>query len=93
LELDRATGDISWPRLLRDPNYDDLTSQIQARFHERLLLAGSFDPLAAADCTQAFDSLEARMRENVGRHPAGQYGRARTFLDGLRREYDLPVDD
>ena len=93
LELDRATGDISWPRLLTDPTYADLTSRIQRHFHHRLALGGSVDFAAAEDCTSALDELAGRLQENVARNPAGQHGAARTFLDGLRREYDLPLDD
>lgn len=93
LELDRATGDIGWPRLLTDPNYADLTSRIQRHFHHRVAVGGSVDFTTAEDCMTAFDELAGRLRDNAGRHPAGQHGGARTFLDGLRREYDLPLDD
>jgi hypothetical protein len=91
--LDPETGMIVWPRLLTDSGYADLTSRIQRRFHERSAAGGSFDVVAADDLTAACDALEARLRDRVMRYPAGEYGRARTFLDGLRREYDLPVDD
>ncbi len=92
-QLDPVTGTIRWPRLLTDTAYADLTSRIQRRFHERLAAGGSFDVVAADDLTAACDALEVRLRDRVTRYPAGEYGRARTFLDGLRREYDLPVDD
>ncbi|NCY01680.1 MAG: hypothetical protein EBX36_01915 [Planctomycetia bacterium] len=93
LELDRSTGDIGWPRLLTAPSYADLTSRIQRHFHHRHAVGGSVDFSAAADCLSAFDELAARLRDDAGRHPAGQYGAARTFLDGLQLEYDMPLDD
>jgi hypothetical protein len=93
LELDRATGDIGWPRLLAGPNYAELTSRIQRHFHHRLAIGGSVDFTAAADCLSAFDELAARLRGDADMHPAGQYGAARTFLDGLRLEYEMPLDD
>jgi len=93
LQLDRATGDIAWPRLLRDPTYANLTSRIQRHFHDRSARGGSLDFSAAEDCDAAFAELTGRMRDNVRRHPAGEYGAARTFVDGLKREYDLPLDD
>jgi hypothetical protein len=93
LQLDRNTGDISWPRLLRDPTYGNLTSRIQQHFHDRSVQGGSLDFTAAEDCDAAFAELAAQMRDNVRRYPSGEYGAARTFLDGLRREYDLPLDD
>lgn len=93
VEFDQATGDIGWPRLLTDPDYADLTARIQRHFHHRLAVGGSIDFKTAEDCEQAFDDLAIRFRDDARRHPAGQHGAARTFLDGLRREYDLPLDD
>lgn len=93
LQLDQATGDISWPRLLRDPTYANLTSRIQRHFHDRSARGGSLDFTAAEDCDAAFGELAGRMRDNVRRHPSGEYGAARTFIEGLKREYDLPLDD
>jgi hypothetical protein len=93
LQLDRATGDISWPRLLRDPIYGNDTSRIQRHFHDRSARGGSLDFTAAEDCDAAFSELVGRMRDNVRRYPSGEYGAARTFLDGLKREYDLPLGD
>jgi len=91
LELDPATGSIAWPRVLLEPGYTDLTDRIQRHFQERLARGGSFDSALAGDCSAAFDELEARLRADVGRHRSGPYGKARSFLDSLRREYDLPL--
>jgi len=93
LQLDPATGDISWPRLLRDPIYASYTSRIQRHFHNRSARGGSFDFTEAEDCDAAFAELVGRMRDNVHRYPGGEYGAARTFVDGLKREYDLPLED
>jgi hypothetical protein len=93
LQLDRATGEISWPRLLRDPIYANYTSRIQRHFHDRSARGGSLDFTAAEDCDAAFSELAGLMRDNTHRYPSGEYGAARTFLDGLKREYDLPLDD
>lgn len=93
LELDPATGTISWPRVLQDPAYEALTTRIQRHFHDRVSRGGSCDPGGDRDCAMAFDELEDCLRADVGRHPAGHYGRARTFLDGLRLEYGRSLDD
>ena len=90
LELDPATGDITWPRLLTESIYHDLTSRIQEHFHRRLAAGGSLDFATAEDCLGSFDQLAARLREQAGRRPAGQHGAAKNFLEGLRREYELP---
>ena len=90
LELDPATGDITWPRLLTESIYHDLTSRIQEHFHRRLAAGGSLDFATAEDCLGSFDQLAARLREQAGRRPAGQHGAAKNFLEGLWREYELP---
>jgi hypothetical protein len=93
LQLDAETGDIKWPRLLLDPIYEDQTGRIQRHFHDRLARGGSFDFTSAEDCATAFAELAGLMRENMYRYSAGAYGAAKTFVDGLRREYDQPVDE
>lgn len=93
LQLDRSTGDISWPRLLRDPTYASLTSRLQRYFHDRSARGGSLDFTVAEECHATFAELIALMRANVRRYPSGEYGAARTFIDGLEREYDLSLDD
>jgi len=93
LEFDRATGDISWPKLLRNPAYDDLTTRIERHFHDRLISGGSVDLQDATACAQAFDELAQRLRNEAGRYPAGQQAAAGMFLEGLRREFEHPLDD
>jgi len=93
VELDQATGDIGWPRLLTNPAYADLTAEIQRHFHHRLAVGGSVDYRTAEECGSVFDALAIRLRDDAASHPAGQHGAARNFLDGLRREYDLPLAD
>jgi len=92
-ELDPATGTITWPRVLADPAYTHLIGRIQQHFHERLARGGSHDQALAGDFSAACDELEARLRVDVGRHRSGHYGRARSFLETLRREYDLPLTE
>jgi len=93
LQLDRSTGEIAWPRLLRDPTYASPVSRIQRYFHDRSARGGSLDFSAAEDCDAAFTELIGLMRDNVRGHASGEYGAARTFVDGLKREYHLPLDD
>jgi hypothetical protein len=93
LDFDRATGDIRWPRLLTDPTYADLTARIQQHFHHRLAVEGSVNFTTGADCLRDCDELAARRRNDAGRHRAGHYVAACTVLDGLRREYELPLAD
>lgn len=84
LQLDRATGDIAWPRLLADPAYALEVAAVEQGFRERAAWGGSLGFAADGVLAAAIDTLAERLREDVARHPAGKYGEARVFLDSLR---------
>lgn len=93
LQLDPATGEISWPNVLRDGEYRDLTEDIQRRFSERCAAGGSVGVEQRQLLFGAVDDLANRLRANVSRHPPGEYGAAQSLLSGLRREYGMPLND
>jgi hypothetical protein len=80
IELDPVTGDIAWPALLSDIGYRDEVMAIQQCFESQ-------DRLEAL-----MQQLTSKLKENVQRYPAGKYGTARSFLDRLRQEYDMPLN-
>jgi Skp family chaperone for outer membrane proteins len=87
VELDPETGEITWPKLLTEPRYADLTTAIDTRFRDRATRGGSFDESEAAATHALIDDLVHRMRDHVAEYPSGRYGAARTFLDSLRAEW------
>lgn len=93
LALDPSTGEITWPVVLSDPIYADLTAAIDELFRDRAAAGGSRGFKEAALLDQYVTALAGRMRENVRRYAAGRYGAAGTFLDSLRSEYERPLDD
>lgn len=91
-QLDPVSGEITWPEALRDGEYRDRTEGVERRFRERAAAGDSPGVEQRRLLDEALDDLAGRLRANVSRHPAAQYGAARTFLDSLRREYGLPPD-
>lgn len=89
-QLDQASGAITWPEVLRDDEYRDRTETVERCFRDRAAAGVPPGAELRRACDDALDDLVGRLRANVSRHPAGRYGDARTFLDGLRREFPLP---
>ncbi|MFM9058301.1 MAG: hypothetical protein ACKOSQ_04140 [Planctomycetaceae bacterium] len=93
VQLDRVTGEIAWPRLLTDQAYAADVAEIERGFRERAAWGRSPGLAADAALEAALDALVERLRGDVSRHPAGRYGEARVFLDGLRDAVDwYPYD-
>jgi len=90
-ELDPVTGDIAWPIVLKDEPYGDDTAYIEKCFRERASSAGlSFQQFTMVD--DVFASLKEALKGNVAKYPSARYGEARTFVDSLQYEFQLPVN-
>jgi hypothetical protein len=90
IELDPVTGDIAWPALLSDTGYRDEVMAVQKCFHEKAEAMGSASYESSERLEAIFQQLTSKLKENVQRYPPGKYGTARSFLDRLRQEYDMP---
>lgn len=91
LQLDPDTGDIFWPRVLTDNLYRKNRAFVQEQFHLRAQERGSVDFAQYETLNAAMDVLKEKLRENVNKYKAGAYGQARTFLDSLLREFEMPL--
>lgn len=91
LQLDPDTGDIFWPRILTDSLYRTNRTFVQEQFHLRARARGSVDFAQYESLNAAMDVLKEKLRENVNKYKAGAYGEARTFLDSLLREFEMPL--
>lgn len=91
LELDPLTGEITWPLVLTDKPYDEDREFLNAEFRERAALTGSLDYARFETVNTRVDELKLKLKENVTKYPPARYGEARTFLDSLQREFQLPV--
>jgi hypothetical protein len=91
LEVDPLTGEIAWPLVLTDERYDDDREFLDAEFRERAARTGSLDYAHFEKVNTHVDDLKIKLKANVAKYPPARYGEARTFLDSLQREFQMPV--
>lgn len=91
-ELDPVTGDIVWPIVLTDALYRYQVGVIQDCFHKRADLGGAVTFEQSELLGSTIDDLVTQLKNNVAKYAGGKYGVARTFLDSLRLEYEMPID-
>ena len=92
LELDPVTGAIAWPIALTSEDYEDNRAFLQDQFRQRVQHGGSIAIAQLESVETAVDDFKDELRKNVAKvKSAKRYGAARTFLDSLKLEYELPV--
>jgi hypothetical protein len=89
-QLDPVTGHIEYPLILTQDIYKQYRQRLDALFAQRAESGGSirFDDFQAIQSTVS-QFVEA-LQKNVDQYAAGDYGRARTFLDSLASEARSP---
>lgn len=90
-QLDPVTGEIVWPPLLTDESFADNREFLQDKFKERSQQGGSIDIAQIEAVETAVEDFKAELKEVGLRRSPKRYGAARTFLDSLKLEYELPV--
>ncbi len=85
-EFNPESGAVTWPSVLADPRYADLTSAIEGRFRDRAAHGESLQGSPGKALERLIDDLIERFRKDVAHYSSGRYGKARTFLDSLRAE-------
>jgi hypothetical protein len=89
-QLDPVTGHIEYPMILTDDGYKAYRDRLDSLFAHRAETGGSIqysDYQAIHQTVSKFiDALKTRVKD----YPAGDYGRARTFLDSLANEASMP---
>ena len=90
-QLDPVTGHIQYPLVLTDDGFKPYRDRLDPLFAHRAAAGGSiqFSDYQAIQqtITKFIDALKTRVTE----YPAGEYGKARTFLDSLAREASMPA--
>ncbi len=90
-QLDPVTGEIVWPPLLTDKAFTENREFLQGKFKQRAQQAGSIDIAQIEEVETAVDDFKDELKEVGLRRSPKRYGAARTFLDSLKLEYELPV--
>ena len=89
-DVDSITGEITWPLLLRAPEYAGYRAAVQQVFSHR----ASSGVIDLADYLKVFQLTSAMMddlRERIRNLPPSDYVIARRFLESLAYEARLPV--
>ena len=90
-QLDPVTGHIEYPLILTQDIYQQYRQRLDALFARRAESGGSirFEDFQAIQSTVS-QFVEA-LQKNVDQYAAGDYGRARNFLDSLASEARSPA--
>ena len=87
--LDPDTGEIVWTMVLKDRIYTVLRDSLQKSF-KRLAESGTSDSYEDYNNTLVdFKELQYQMKQNVNKYKAGDYGESVTYLQSLKREYEI----
>ena len=90
-QLDPVTGHIAYPIVLMDTPYEPYRSSLDGLFARRAASGGSMQYGDYQAIEQTVSQFIDALKENVKKYAAGDYGRARTFLDSLAREARMPA--
>jgi hypothetical protein len=84
-QLDRATGQLTWPRALQAAEYNDLRQQLNSLFRYRVAY-GSDESSIQNEIESCIARLRQDLRRSRGRLDGEQYFAAQRFLNGLLYE-------
>lgn len=88
-QLDRLTGSIDWPLILRDPQYSALIEPLNQLFVERA--SGTTAPDIYLKVQKAAEVLQAALKKNINIYKSGDFIAAKKFIDSLEYEARFPV--
>lgn len=91
-QLNTDTGTIIWNSILKENTYATLRDSLQKSFN-RLAKSGTSDSEEDRNNTLLdFKEFSYQLKENVNKYKAADYGKAITYLQSLKREYELAAD-
>ena len=89
-QLDPVTGHVEYPPVLMDDIYADYRKRLDQFFADRAAAGGSVQFSEMREFQSNVSKFIDVLKQNVKNYPAGDYGRARTFLDSLAHEARMP---
>lgn len=90
-QLDPVTGHIEYPLILTDDSYAAYRDRLDSLFAHRAETGGSIQFSDYQAIQQTVSKFVDALKQRVKDYPAGDYGRARTFLDSLAHEATMPA--
>lgn len=89
-QLDPVTGHIQYPMVLQDGVFKPYREELDKLFANRAASGGSLQYEQYQEIQRTVSKFIDVLKENVSNYPAGEYGKARTFLDSLAHESRFP---
>lgn len=90
-QLDPVTGHITYPIVLMDTPYTVYRDHLDGLFADRAASGGSMSYEKFQEIQTTVSQFIGALKDNVKKYAAGDYGRARTFLDSLAHEARMPA--
>jgi hypothetical protein len=90
-QLDPVTGHISYPIVLMDDVYTQYRNRLDKMFSDRAAAGGSMQYGEFKEIQSTVSQFIDVLKQHVKDYAAGDYGKARTFLDSLAREASMPA--
>jgi hypothetical protein len=90
-ELDPTTGYIQYPVVLTDKPFDPYREKLDSLFARRASTGGSMDYQDYTQNQVTVDDFLGALKSRASKYAAGEYGRARSFLESLAHEMKFPA--
>jgi hypothetical protein len=90
-QLDPATGHIEYPVILTDDGYKPYRDKLDTLFAHRAASGGSIPYSDYQAIQQTVNQFIDALTKRIGDYSAGDFGRAKNFLDSLGQEAKLPA--
>jgi hypothetical protein len=90
-QLDPATGHIEYPMILTDDGYKPYRDKLDTLFAHRAASGGSIPYSDYQAIQQTVGQFIDALTKRIGDYTAGDFGKAKNFLDSLGQEAKLPA--
>jgi hypothetical protein len=89
-QLDPVTGHIEYPMALTAPQFASYRDELNRFFADRASSGGSMQYEQYQQIQGTVSKFIDALKENINSFSAGDYGRARTFLNSIANEARFP---
>jgi hypothetical protein len=89
-QLDPVTGHIEYPMVLTAPQFTSYRNELDRLFADRASSGGSMQLEQFQQIQRTVSKFIDALKDNINDFSAGDYGRARTFLDSIANEARFP---
>ena len=89
-QLDPVTGHIEYPMVLTAPQFTSYRNELDRLFADRASSGGSMQIEQYQQIQGTVSKFIDALKDNINAFSAGDYGRARTFLDSIANEARFP---